>query len=604
MNKEELQKMRHSCAHLLAAAVQKMYPDAKFGVGPAVDNGFYYDISLPQTISESDLKSIEKTMKKLTNHKLEMVREEMSLDDAVKFFQDKDQDFKVELLKDLKERGTTKVGEDLSDEVDLENPDQVSIYHTGEFADLCRGPHVDHIGETGVFKLIKVAGAYWRGDDSKAQMQRIYGVCFTTKEELSEYQAMIEEAKKRDHRKIIKDLDLVTFSELVGPGLPLWTPRGTIVRNALNDFVWSLRKQYGYEEVTIPHITKKDLYETSGHWEKFKDDLFKIVTREGHEFAMKPMNCPHHTQIFAAQQRSYRDLPQRYAETTMVYRDEQTGELSGLSRVRSITQDDAHVFCRESQVRTEAFKIWNIVEAFYGQFGFDLRIRLSAHDPENMKAYLGSVEQWDNNVEILKTWMDERGTKDYEYGVGEAAFYGPKVDFIAKDAIGREWQVATIQVDRHMPERFGLKCINEDGAEEPVVMVHAAIMGAIERFAAVLIEHTAGSLPMWAMPEQVRLVPVSDDFVKYASEIERQLKEVDVRVMIDASAEGVGKKIRKAAMEKVPWTVVIGEKEEQGGSFVVNVFGDEKDLGIAQDVFVDEVLKCSKIPQVDLPEVE
>lgn len=596
--------MRHSCAHLLAAAVQKLYPDAKFGVGPAVDNGFYYDISLSETISEGDLKKIQKMMKKLMGQKIEMMREEMSLDDAIKFFEKKSQDFKVELLNDLKERGTTKAGEDLSDEVDLENPDQVSVYHTGEFVDLCRGSHVEHTGQVGAFKLTKVAGAYWRGDDSRAQMQRIYGVCFPSKEELDEYMAMLEEAKKRDHRKLIKDLDLVAFSPLVGSGLPLWTPRGTIVYNAIDEFVWSLRKQYGYEKVTIPHITKKDLYQTSGHWDKFKDDLFKIVTREGHEYAMKPMNCPHHTQIFASQQRSYRDLPQRYAETTMVYRDEQSGELSGLGRVLSISQDDAHVFCRESQVRAESFKIWNIIEAFYEQFGFELRLRLSAHDPENMKAYLGDLDQWDKNVEVLKTWMDERGTKDYEFGVGEAAFYGPKVDFIAKDALGREWQVATIQVDRHMPDRFGLKCINEKGEEESVVMVHAAISGSIERFSAVLIEHTAGSLPMWAMPEQIRLVPVSDDFAKYANEVARQLKEVGVRAYVDISSEGVGKKIRKAAQAKVPWTIVIGEKEQAGGDFVVNVFGDDKDIGIAQDVFVDEALKRAKVPHVELPEVK
>lgn len=603
MTKEDLQMMRHSCAHLLAAAVQKLYPDAKFGVGPAVDDGFYYDISLGQTISESDLKTIEKTMKKLMGQKLEMVREEMSLDAAIDLFQQAKQDFKVELLNDLKSRGTTKVGEDVSAEVDLERPDTVSIYRTGEFVDLCRGPHVKDTSEVGAFKVTKVAGAYWRGDDSKAQMQRIYGLCFATQEDLEVHLKMLEEAKKRDHRKLIKELDLAVFSELVGPGLPMWTPRGTIIRNALDSFVWSLRKQYGYERVTIPHITKKDLYETSGHWDKFKDDLFKIVTREGHEFVMKPMNCPHHTQIYASKKRSYRELPHRYAETTMVYRDEQSGELAGLTRVRSITQDDGHVFCRESQVKAEAFKIWNIVEAFYGQFGFNLRMRLSAHDPNNMKAYLGTLEEWERNVEVLKIWLDERGVIEYEYGVGEAAFYGPKVDFIAKDALGREWQVATIQVDRHMPQRFGLTCVNEEGEDETIAMVHAAIMGAIERFAAILIEHTAGALPMWLMPEQVRLVPVSDEFVKFASEIARQLKEVGVRVYLDDSSEGVGKKIRKAAMEKVPWTVVIGEKEEKGGDFVVNVFGEEKDLGIAQNIFVEEVLKRSGIPQVDLPEV-
>ncbi|KKS09211.1 MAG: Threonine-tRNA ligase [Candidatus Uhrbacteria bacterium GW2011_GWF2_41_430] len=596
--------MRHSCAHLLATAVQKMYPTAKFGVGPAVDDGFYYDISLPQTINDVELKQIEKTMKKLTNQKLEMKREEMFIDEAIEFFKSKNQDFKVELLKDLKERGTTKVGEDLSGEVDLDNPDKVSLYHTGEFVDLCRGPHVDDISWVGAFKLTKVAGAYWRGNDQNAQMQRIYGFCFATQEELDAHLKMLEEAKKRDHRKLIKDLDLVAFSELVGPGLPLWTPRGTIVRNALDDFVWSLRRQYGYEKVTIPHITKKDLYETSGHWEKFKDDLFKIVTREGHVFAMKPMNCPHHTQIFASRQRSYRDLPQRYAETTMVYRDEQSGELAGLTRVRSITQDDAHVFCREAQVRAEAFKIWNVIEAFYEQFGFNLRLRLSAHNPENMKAYLGTLDEWEQNVDVLKTWMDERGIKDYEYGVGEAAFYGPKIDFIAKDAIGREWQVATIQVDRNMPKRFGLVCVNEESQDEPVVMIHAAIMGAIERFTAIFIEHTAGAFPMWVAPEQVRLVPVSDEFIGFAKDLEQKLLDVDVRVFVDSASEGVGKKIRKAALDKVPWTVVIGQKEVEGGDLVVNVFGEEEDLSITQAQFIDEVLKRAKLPKVKLVEVK
>ena len=599
-----IQIMRHSCAHLLATAVQKMYPTAKFGVGPAVDDGFYYDISLPQTINDVELKQIEKTMKKLTNQKLEMKREEMFIDEAIEFFKSKNQDFKVELLKDLKERGTTKVGEDLSGEVDLDNSDKVSLYHTGEFVDLCRGPHVDDISWVGAFKLTKVAGAYWRGNDQNAQMQRIYGFCFATQEELDAHLKMLEEAKKRDHRKLIKDLDLVAFSELVGPGLPLWTPRGTIVRNALDDFVWSLRRQYGYEKVTIPHITKKDLYETSGHWEKFKDDLFKIVTREGHVFAMKPMNCPHHTQIFASRQRSYRDLPQRYAETTMVYRDEQSGELAGLTRVRSITQDDAHVFCREAQVRAEAFKIWNVIEAFYEQFGFNLRLRLSAHNPENMKAYLGTLDEWEQNVDVLKTWMDERGIKDYEYGVGEAAFYGPKIDFIAKDAIGREWQVATIQVDRNMPKRFGLVCVNEESQDEPVVMIHAAIMGAIERFTAIFIEHTAGAFPMWVAPEQVRLVPVSDEFIGFAKDLEQKLLDVDVRVFVDSASEGVGKKIRKAALDKVPWTVVIGQKEVEGGDLVVNVFGEEEDLSITQAQFIDEVLKRAKLPKVKLVEVK
>ncbi|MFH1611507.1 MAG: threonine--tRNA ligase [Patescibacteria group bacterium] len=600
----DIKIMRHSCAHLLATAVQKLYPTAKFGVGPAVDDGFYYDISLDQTLSDADLKTIEKTMKKLMSQKLVMKREEMSISEAIEFFKGSNQDLKVELLRDIKERGTTKISKDVSDEVDFEHPEKVSLYHTGEFVDLCRGPHVDDTSQVGAFKLTKVAGAYWRGNEQNAQMQRVYGLCFATQEDLDAHLHMLEEAKKRDHRKLIKDLDLVAFSELVGPGLPLWTTRGTVVRDALDDFVWSLRKQYGYEKVTIPHITKKDLYETSGHWEKFKDDLFKIVTREGHEFAMKPMNCPHHTQIFASRQRSYRDLPQRYAETTMVYRDEQSGELSGLTRVRSITQDDAHVFCRESQVRSEAFKIWNIIEAFYGQFGFNLRIRLSAHNSENMKAYLGTLDEWNKNVDVLKTWMDERGIKEYEYGIGEAAFYGPKVDFIAKDALGREWQVATIQVDRNMPKRFGLVCINEQGQEESVVMVHAAIMGAIERFFAIYLEHVAGALPMWMSPEQVRIVPVGDDFLGFAREFETKLKKAGIRVFVDDASDGVGKKIRRSAIDKVPWTLVIGQKEVDGGNFVVNVFGQENDLEIPQVKFIDEVLQLSTMPKAELPKVD
>ncbi|MBU4315310.1 threonine--tRNA ligase [Patescibacteria group bacterium] len=600
----DIKIMRHSCAHLLATAVQKLYPTAKFGVGPAVDDGFYYDISLDQTLSDADLKTIEKTMKKLMSQKLVMKREEMSISEAIEFFKGSNQDFKVELLRDIKERGTTKISKAVSDEVDFEHPEKVSLYHTGEFVDLCRGPHVDDTSQVGAFKLTKVAGAYWRGNEQNAQMQRVYGLCFATQEDLDAHLHMLEEAKKRDHRKLIKDLDLVAFSELVGPGLPLWTTRGTVVRDALDDFVWSLRKQYGYEKVTIPHITKKDLYETSGHWEKFKDDLFKIVTREGHEFAMKPMNCPHHTQIFASRQRSYRDLPQRYAETTMVYRDEQSGELSGLTRVRSITQDDAHVFCRESQVRSEAFKIWNIIEAFYGQFGFNLRIRLSAHNSENMKAYLGTLDEWNKNVDVLKTWMDERGIKEYEYGIGEAAFYGPKVDFIAKDALGREWQVATIQVDHNMPKRFGLVCINEQGQEESVVMVHAAIMGAIERFFAIYLEHVAGALPMWMSPEQVRIVPVGDDFLGFAREFETKLKKAGIRVFVDDASDGVGKKIRKSAIDKVPWTLVIGQKEVDGGNFVVNVFGQENDLEIPQVKFIDEILQLSTMPKAELPKVD
>ena len=599
MNNEQLTIMRHSTAHILAAAITELYPEVKLGVGPAVDQGFYYDVNLPDAITENDLKRIEKRMKKIVQRGEKFVREEMSMEKAIAFFKEHGQEFKVELLTDLKEKGTTKVSEEEMQDVG-EKTDVVSVYHTGKFVDLCRGPHVESLKEIGAFKLTKVSGAYWRGNSENAQMQRVYGVAFETKEELDDYLAMIEEAKKRDHRKLGKELDLFHFSDLVGPGLPLWTPKGTVLRDQLDDFVWSLRKFYGYEKVTIPHITKKDLYETSGHWEKFKDDLFKIVTREGREFAMKPMNCPHHTQIYDSSKRSYRDLPQRYAETTMVYRDEQSGELHGLSRVLCITQDDAHVFCREADVKTEAFKIWNIIEAFYKPFGFDLSVRLSVHDPENMGAYLGTVEEWEQLVEVFRGWFKERGV-EYQEDTGEAAFYGPKVDFVAKDSLGRQWQVATIQVDRNMPRRFGLTCVNEKGEDEEVVMIHAAIMGSIERFASVLIEHFAGAFPFWLAPVSIRFVPVSDDFIPFTQELAGKVRDVGVRAEVDESKEGVGKKIRAAALNKIPWTVVIGEKEVGGGDIQVNVFGQEENLVIPVAEFVERAEQEGGIPAPELP---
>jgi threonyl-tRNA synthetase len=599
---KNLSIMRHSMAHLMAAAVSELYPNVKLGVGPAIGEGFYYDFHLEDTITEKDFKKIEKKMREIIKCDDTFEKKEFSIDEAIAFFKEQGQDFKVELLEDLKSKGTTKFGADELADVG-EMGDVAMVYYTGDFVDLCRGPHVEHSKEVGVFKLTKVSGAYWRGNAEGAQMQRVYGVAFETKDELAEYMAMLKEAKKRDHRKLGKEMGLFHFSELVGSGLPLWTPKGTVLRNQLDAFVWSLRKQYGYEQVTIPHITKKDLYETSGHWEKFQDDLFKITTREGHLFAMKPMNCPHHTQIYAAAKRSYRDLPQRYAETTMVYRDEQSGELHGLSRVRCISQDDAHVFCREAQVKAEVFKIWNIVEGFYSPFGFDLQVRLSVHDRDNMDAYLGTVEEWDEVVEVFRGWFKERNV-EYVEESGEAAFYGPKIDFIATDSLKREWQVATIQVDRNMPRRFELTCVNEKGEEEPVVMVHAAIMGAIERFTSVMIEHYAGAFPLWLAPVQVRFVPVSDDFADYAQGLAQSLEEGGVRVEVDTSKEGVGKKIRAAALAKIPWTIVVGEKEVGGGDISVNIFGEEEDRIIQAEEFLKTTIMESEIPHIEMPEVE
>jgi threonyl-tRNA synthetase len=555
---QDLHAMRHSLAHIMATAVTTLWPEARLGVGPVVENGFYYDIDIPEVaISEADFKSIEKEMQKVINLHQPLERSTMPVKEALEWARSSGQVYKEELLNDLMRAGTTVV-KDLDSEMlgvasDESKVDEVSFYTNGTFCDLCRGPHVEHTGKVGAFKLMRVGGVYWRGKDTNPQMQRIYGVAFASKQELNDYLTMLEEAKKRDHRKLGQELDLFTFSDLVGPGLPLWTPRGTILKNELDKFVQELRDGYGFQQVTIPHITKKDLYEKSGHWAKFKDELFRITTREGHEFAMKPMNCPHHTQIYASRQRSYRDLPIRYRDTTMVYRDEQSGELGGLSRVRSITQDDAHVFCRTSQVEEEALKIWDIIEKFYMGTGFDeLRMRLSTHDPEQMDAYSGGIEKWDATVTQLENILKLKVGDKYFVGVGEAAFYGPKIDFMAKDAIGREHQVATIQLDFNQPEGFDLTCINEQGDAERIVMLHCAIMGSHERFLSVYIEHTAGKFPVWCSPEQVRVLTVNqtDEIVAVAQEIVDKGRGLGLRISLDNNKESVGKKIRDGELWK------------------------------------------------------
>ncbi len=556
----------------MAAAIKRLFPEAKFGVGPVIENGFYYDVDLAKPLSTDDLTQIDKMMDAILKENPAFVREEMPIDDAIAFFQKENQPYKVELLNDLKTKGTTSV-KDIGEEFD--DVSTITLYRTGEFADLCRGPHVEVAREIGVWKLTKVAGAYWRGKDTNPQLQRIYGLCFATKDELKAYQTMLAEAEKRDHKKLGPELDLFTFSDLVGPGLPLWTPKGTTLRNLLDGFVWELRSKYGYEKVEIPHITKKDLYITSGHWELYKNDLFKVTTREGHEFAMKPMNCPHHTQIYARKQWSYRELPQRYANTTTCYRDEQSGELSGLSRVRAFAQDDAHVFCRMSQVKEEFIKIWNIINEFYGAFGFSLRVRLSLHDPANPEGYLGDPARWEMAENMLREIAKEKNADAFD-GIGEAAFYGPKLDFMAKDSLGRQWQVATIQLDMNMPERFDLVCVNEQAERERIVMIHAAIMGSIERFLSIAIEHYAGNFPLWLAPVQVAVVSVADRFADSALEIGNWLKANGLRVELDVSSESVGKKIRNTEKSKIPVALVIGEKEANNEPFTVRVRGEEE----------------------------
>lgn len=536
-----LDNLRHSCAHLLAAAVEQLYPNALKTIGPAIENGFYFDFDNLK-ISDDDLPKIEEKMHALVASWNSFEGREISVSDALKLYANNP--YKQELIQEFSSENQS-----------------LTIYKSGEYEDLCRGGHTNHPSkELQYFKLLSVAGAYWRGNEKNKMLTRIYGTCWPSQKELDAYLNQLEQAKLRDHKKLGVSLDLFTFSELVGGGLPLWTPKGTTLRILLDQFVWELRKSKGYERVEIPHITKKELYQTSGHWDKFGEELFQIKTREGHTFVMKPMNCPHHTQIYNHLQRSYRDLPQRYANTTMVYRDEQTGELSGLSRVRSITQDDAHVFCRESHVKSELNAVWDIVNKFYSTFGFDIKLRLSFHDPAHMEKYLGTPETWTESEKVLEELAIEHHI-EYNVARGEAAFYGPKLDFMATDSIGRQWQVATIQLDRNLPERFDLYCINEQGEKERIIMIHAAIMGSIERFLSIIIEHFAGAFPTWLSPVQVTILPISDKQIPYAQSLATELEQIGVRVEINDKNEPLNARLRDSGSQKIPYLLVVGDKE-------------------------------------------
>jgi threonyl-tRNA synthetase len=553
--KTTIENIRHSLAHLLAMAVLKKYPSAELGIGSAIENGFYYDFLLQHSLTPEDLTNIEKTIRDMVVRHLSFIGTGIAAAAARKLF--KNQPFKLDLIKEF-----------------VEDKRALTVYRTGGmFTDLCRGGHVKNTKEipADAFKLDRISGAYWRGNEKNPMLQRIYGLAFLTKEDLEDFLAQRKEAEKRDHKRLGPQLDLFVFSDLVGSGLPLWTPKGTLVRNLLDDFVWELRRKRGYERVEIPHIAKKDLYEQSGHWDKFKDELLKVVTREGHLFVVKPMNCPHHIQIFARRQWSYRDLPQRYANTTMCYRDEQSGELAGLSRARSFTQDDAHVFCRYSQIKEEMLTIWDIVEEFYGAFGFTLNIRLSLHDPKRPQKYLGTPAVWKKAEGTLQHLVKEKGGKVTE-AIGEAAFYGPKLDFMAKDSLGREWQVATIQLDINMPERFDLACVNEKGKRERIAMIHAAIMGSIERFLSILIEHFAGALPLWLSPVQAEIINVGAGQRNYASEIWQLLKDNGIRATLSDENLTVSKRIREAELQKIPYILVVGEKEEKNKTVNVRHF--------------------------------
>ncbi len=576
MNKQELYAMRHSLAHIMAQAIQRLWPGAKFGVGPVVENGFYYDIDIDDVkISEDDFKKIESEMCKVIADDYPFERSEKNIDEGISWAEEGRQPYKVELLNDLKRAGTT-IAKDLNkDEMGTiaagdSAIDSVSFYTDGDFTDLCRGPHAVSTGKVGAFKLMRVAGAYWRGKETNPQMQRLYGVAFATQEELDLHLSMLDEAKKRDHRKLGKELDLYTTSNLVGVGLPLFTPRGTVLRELFAQYSNQLRQSYGFTKVWTPHITKKDLYETSGHWAKFGDGLFLVTSQEtSDKMALKPMNCPHHTQIFASSPRSYRDMPVRFLETTTDYRDEKTGELGGLNRVRSLTQDDSHVFCRPDQIEDEINNLLASARELYSTIDMKLRVRLSYRDESD--AYLGDVDLWNQAQGQLKNAV-AANQLDYFEQEGEAAFYGPKIDFMATDAIGREHQVATIQLDFVQPERFGLEYIGSEGNAERPVMIHCALLGSIERFLSVYIEHTGGWFPFWVAPEQVRILTINDSVLDYVSEIESVLAETvimapvkynEVRYTVDSRSESLGKKIREATAYKIPVQLIIGPKDAE-----------------------------------------
>lgn len=595
MNDEQLHAMRHSLAHITAAAVQKLWPEAKFGVGPVVEGGFYYDIDLGERkISEANFAKIEKTMRGIIDYGDDFERFEMPVDQAINWARENHQPYKEELLNDLKRSGTT-VAKDLdSAELGLATEgdaavERVSFYKNGNFVDLCRGPHVANTKDVGAFKLLRVAGAYWRGNEKNPQMQRLYGVAFATQEELDQYLERLEQAKLRDHRKLGKELDLYTTSQLVGAGLPLFTPRGTVLRELMAQYSNQLRQARGFTKVWTPHITKTALYETSGHWAKFGSELFLVTSQvTDDKMALKPMNCPHHTQIFASRARSYKDMPLRYLETTTDYRDEKTGELGGLNRVRSLTQDDSHVFCREDQIEDEINGLLESVRELYKTIDMKLRVRLSYRDSSD--GYLGDMGLWESAQSQLKAAVIKNDLEYFEQE-GEAAFYGPKIDFMATDALGREHQLATAQLDFVQPGRFGLQYTDTESSTQTPVMIHCALLGSIERFLSVFIEHTAGWFPFWVAPEQVRILTINDTVLDYVTEIKSILDNVvvmtpvkynEIRYSCDDRNESLGKKIREATSWKIPVQLIVGPQDKESRQVSVRTQSGEEKIALDQ----------------------
>lgn len=554
--------MWHSSAHLMASAIEDLYPGTKFGIGPDIENGFYYDIDLgDHSISSNDFEKIERRMLEMAREKQAFIRREVPKQEALDFYSNKGDEYKVDLISDL-EDGT------------------ISFYESGNFTDLCRGPHLPDTSPIRAVKLLAIAGAYWRGDESRKQLTRVYGITFPKQKELDEYLTMLEEAKKRDHRKIGKELELFAFSTRVGQGLPLWLPKGAELRENLEKFLKRVQRVYGYQPVISPHIGNKNLYITSGHYEKYGQDSFRPISTpaEGEEFFLKPMNCPHHCEMFKVKQYSYKDLPVRFAEFGTVYRYEQSGELHGLTRVRGFTQDDAHIFCRPDQVKEEFTKVIDIVLLIFRALDFnDYSVQISLRDPDNMEKYIGTEANWDKAEQAIIEATSEKGL-EAEIVPGEAAFYGPKLDFMVKDALGRKWQLGTIQVDYNLPERFDLEYIGSDNQKHRPVMIHRAPFGSMERFVAVLIEHCAGNFPLWLAPDQAIILPISDKYQEYAKKVLHLLSKLEIRTQIDERSEKTGKKIRDAEVRKIPYMLIVGEKEEAGETISVRKHGSG-DLG-------------------------
>jgi threonyl-tRNA synthetase len=576
MAKIDLEIMRHSCAHLVAAAVLKLYPDAKFGVGPTVENGFYYDIDFGQTIGEADLEKIENKARGLQKKGGKFEREEMTIDEAIKLFDSLGQIYKVELLNDLKTKGTTKVNDETEEKL---VGDKVSIYRADEFADLCRGPHVESTKEIGVFKLTKLAGAYWRGKSENPQLQRIYGVCFAKQTELDEYLKMLEEAEKRDHKKLGKELGLVSFHD-EGPGFPFFKPNGMIVWNELLDYWRETHRMAGYGEVKTPIMLSRKLWEISGHWENYRENMYETAIDEM-EYAIKPMNCPGGILVYKEDIHSYRDLPLRLGEIGLVHRHELSGTLLGLFRARCFHQDDAHIFMRPDQIKNEILGVLKLAEKIYSAFGLSYFLELSTR-PEKS---IGSDEAWEAATVGLKSALDETGLA-YDINEGDGAFYGPKIDIKIKDAIGRTWQCGTIQLDMNLPERFNLSYIDSDGQEKRPVMIHRVIYGSLERFFGILIEHYAGAFPVWLAPVQVRFIPVSEKHAEGAAKLNAELFNMNLRSDIDSANETLGNRVRKAAAEKIPYVVVVGDKELAGEEWMIRVRGQEKQEKMSQADFI------------------